>query len=138
MTLIRWFLGKLILLLDALTAPQPPAVVIDAPELVLYQFEACPFCVKVRRAMRRLGVRIEIRDAKLPEHEKALVEGGGELQVPCLRIFEIPQEGRKSESPSRWLYESDAIVSFLEQYVASRSPVSQGSVVGQQPKEQRG
>ena len=70
--LIRWPLGQLILLVDFLTAPKRPqrdarqqAMIDDhTRDLALYQFATCPFCVKTRRAMRRLGLNIELRDAQ--------------------------------------------------------------------------
>ena len=117
-SLIRWPLGKLVLLVDWLTAPKRPQreaaqqAAVDAATdgLALYQFQACPFCVKTRRAMRRLGVDIELRDAKGdPRWREQLLREGGQLQVPCLFI---PGEG-----DSRWLYESDDIIAFLDQRV---------------------
>ena len=112
---IRWTLGRIILLFNWLFKPPLPArdpqeqLAIDesALDLKLYQFQACPFCVKVRRELRRLGVNIETRDAaRDPRHKQDLLEGGGEYKVPCLRIEE-------SDGSPSWLYESDAIVSYL-------------------------
>lgn len=75
--------------------------------LALYQFRTCPFCIKVRKEIARLGLKIETRDAQLdPEHKKALQEGGGKVKVPCLKITH--EDGRHE-----WLYESDAINSLL-------------------------
>jgi glutaredoxin len=120
MQAIRWPIGKLILLVDRLTAPprpvRPAAIQarIDAATapLALYQYEACPFCVKTRRAMRRMGVDIELRDAKRDARwQQELLSEGGRLQVPCLRI---PDSG----GGARWLYESDDIIAFLQQRVA--------------------
>lgn len=117
--LIRWPLGQLILLGDALTAPRRPQrdpaeqARIDAASagLALYQYHACPFCVKTRRAMRRLGVDIELRDAKRESHWRdELLDGGGKLQVPCLRI---PQP----DGGVSWLYESNDIIAWLERLV---------------------
>jgi glutaredoxin len=113
--LIRIILGKVILTLDRLFSPTPrlrsPADQAEVDQatasLILYQYEACPFCVKVRRAIRGLGLKIELRDAKQKAVAEELVAGGGELQVPCLRI---PQAG----AAPRWLYESDAIIVYLE------------------------
>jgi glutaredoxin len=118
--LIRWILSQVVLVLDRVTAPEP---LIRHPELQtkvdqecavlsLYQFEGCPFCVKVRRQIRRLGLRIELRDAQRdPVHREALIQGGGELQVPCLRI----EEG----SSVRWMYESSEINSWLKERFAT-------------------
>lgn len=114
--IIRWPLGQLILLVDFLTAPrlpQRPADLqarIDAAtsDLALYQFRACPFCVKTRRAMRRLGLNIETHDANSDSvRRRELETGGGRVQVPCLRI------PRPDDDP-QWLYESNEIIGFLE------------------------
>ncbi|HOP15688.1 MAG TPA: glutaredoxin [Gammaproteobacteria bacterium] len=117
--LIRWPLGQLILLVDFLTAPKRPqrdarqqAMIDDhTRDLALYQFATCPFCVKTRRAMRRLGLNIELRDAQRdPKWRNQLLTEGGRLQTPCLRIA-----GESGEP--RWLYESNDIIAYLEQRV---------------------
>lgn len=116
--LIRWPLGQLILLVDLLTRPRRPqrdpalqAVVDQAVQgYALYQFRTCPFCVKTRRAMRRLGLEIELRDAQHdPQVRAELLEKGGKVQVPCLRI--------PSADGDRWLYESDDIIAHLQERV---------------------
>lgn len=76
--------------------------------LALYHFPACPFCIKARRAMQRLSLDIELRNAQpAGEHRETLQTEGGKLQVPCLRI----EEG---DGSVRWLYESGAIIEYLE------------------------
>jgi len=78
-------------------------------QLALYQFRTCPFCIKVRKEMARLGLNIELRDAQLdPEHRQALAEGGGRVKVPCLRI-------EHDDGTTEWLYESDDINAWLHQ-----------------------
>ncbi|PKH61109.1 MULTISPECIES: glutaredoxin family protein [unclassified Halomonas] len=78
-------------------------------KLALYQFRTCPFCIKVRKEMARLGLNIERRDAQLdPAHKQALQEGGGKVKVPCLRITH--DDGREE-----WMYESDTINAWLHQ-----------------------
>ena len=80
---------------------------VAASALALYQFNGCPFCVKVRRTLRRLNVPVELRDASgNAEHRQTLLAEGGKIKVPCLRIEEDDQ--------TRWLYESDAINAYLE------------------------
>ena len=119
MQLVRWPLGRLILLADAITAPKPPVRSADVQaridlatrDLALYQFRACPFCVKTRRALRRLGLNIELRDARGDARwRNELLTDGGRIQVPCLKI---PQP----DGSARWLYESNDIIAFLEQVV---------------------
>ena len=79
--------------------------------LSLYQFFACPFCTKTRRAIHRLNVVVEARDInKSSEHRRQLETDGGRVKVPCLRIEE--------KGEVRWMYESKQIISFLEQRVA--------------------
>ncbi len=118
MSMIRWILGKLILLLDRLFSP--PAVSRSTEEqgrvnaslagLSLYQYEACPFCVKVRRFLRASAISVPLRDAKAEPARSELLKGGGKAQVPCLRIEEA--------GGIRWLYESNDIIAFLRQRIA--------------------
>ncbi|MEP1215175.1 MAG: glutaredoxin [Marinobacter sp.] len=90
-------------------SPEEQGRVDDACEnLALYQFSACPFCIKVRKEMARLGLNIETRDAQHDAgHREALAAGGGRVKVPCLLIRENDNE--------QWLYESDDIRSWLQQ-----------------------
>lgn len=117
---LRVGLGQIIVLGDALTRPRPQkrspqgqaAVNADAAALSLYQFQSCPFCVKTRRAMHRLNVPVALKDAKHdPEARAALLAGGGKVKVPCLRIEDA--EG------TRWMYESNDIIAYLEKRFAN-------------------
>lgn len=112
---LRLILGPFLLLGNWLT--QPKSIVRPAAEqqavdartgrLALYHFPTCPFCLKSRRVMKRLALRIELRDAKNDAtHRAALVAGGGKPQVPCLLITD--DTGRQT-----WLYESDAINAYF-------------------------
>ena len=75
-------------------------------DLTLYQYKACPFCVKVRRSMKRSALNIETKDAKRCETSKQeLLAGGGQLKVPCLKITENGED--------RWMYESSDIIDYL-------------------------
>ena len=72
----------------------------------LYQFYACPFCVKTRRAIHQLNIDIELRDInKNPTHREQLESATGKIKVPCLRI----EQGDEV----RWMHESDDIIQFL-------------------------
>jgi glutaredoxin len=126
MKLIRWFLGKVILFLNAVFPPSNPVSRDQASQmridqetrsLILYQFEACPFCVKVRRTVKRLGLTIELRDAKVSPYSDELLKGGGQLQVPCLKITD-------KDGKIRWLYESSEINAYLENRFAPQAAVS--------------
>jgi glutaredoxin len=119
MKFIRWFLGRVILLLNFVFSPkgvkrsQEAQTNADekAQSMALYQFEACPFCVKVRRAMKRQSVNIELRDAKNDQqHREELETGGGRIKVPCLRI--------EKDGQVEWMYESSDIVTYLEKEFA--------------------
>ena len=117
MKIIRWLLGRLILTLNFIFAPkkrkrtleQQQTVDQETQGLQLYQFQACPFCVKVRWAMQRNSLNVATKDAKRnPQFAKELVEGGGNLKVPCLRIEE-------NDGAVTWMYESSDIIDYLEQ-----------------------
>ena len=78
--------------------------------LSLYQHQACPFCIKTRRALHKLSAKVEIRDIrKTPSYREQLEVGGGRVKVPCLRI----EDG----DDVRWMYESGEIIGFLSQRV---------------------
>jgi len=76
--------------------------------LKLYQFYACPFCVKTRRSIKRLNLKVETRNAQTEgEFRNELELNGGKIKVPCLKI-----EGAGEAS---WLYESNDIIKYLDE-----------------------
>lgn len=78
-----------------------------ASTMSMYQYFACPFCIKTRRTVHKLNIPIEYRDAQIrgSEHRNMLEREGGKIKVPCLRI----DDGDKST----WLYESNDIIAYL-------------------------
>lgn len=115
MSVIRWILGRIILLLNWVFQPKgvkrsadiQAKIDNETSNMALYQYEACPFCVKVRRAMKRQSLKIETRNAKSPSpFADELVANGGQQKVPCLRI----QNGEEDV----WMYESSEIIKYLE------------------------
>ena len=76
--------------------------------LALYNLTFCPFCIKVQLAIRRLGIKIELRNIDSPRWGDELVREGGKFQAPCLRI-----EG--PDGDVSWLYESHDITLYLQQ-----------------------
>ena len=125
MGIIRGFIGALILFFDWVFTPR--GIKRDAElqknideqtaGLSLYQFKACPFCVKVRRALKRNTLNIPIYDAKRDKGRRdELLQGGGKIKVPCLRIEE-------KNADVRWMYESNDIIDYLEKRVAEISSV---------------
>ncbi len=115
--IIRWPLGQIIILFDWLTRPGKPEISSQRREqldastaaLKLYQFPLCPFCVKTRRAIHRLGLNIETRDARNdPKWNQELITEGGRYQVPCLRVVQV-------DGSVEWMYESDSINRYLQQ-----------------------
>ncbi|TGG90267.1 glutaredoxin [Natronospirillum operosum] len=114
-------LTPVMLLSEKLTTPKPikrsaeaqAAVDKACDNLALYQFRACPFCIKVRKEMARLALPIEVRDPQLdPKHKEALIAGGGRGNVPCLRIG-------KDDPQATWMYESDDIINWLQKEFAT-------------------
>ena len=112
---LRTVLGPVMLFKEALTRPKGLVRAADAQEavdracrdLALYQFKTCPFCIKVRQEMRRLSLNVEQLDA---QHEgparTALLQGGGQTKVPCLKITD-------ASGTSRWIYDSEKIIGYL-------------------------
>ena len=82
-------------------------------DLALYYYDYCPYCVRVLRALKRLGISVRMRHIhEQPEHRAELVAARGHATVPVLRIA---QEGREDI----WMPESQDIVRYLEEVVAS-------------------
>ena len=113
--LLREGLGRLVIFISFFIpitklkrSPEEQACVdLATQNLSLYQFYACPFCLKTRRAFKRLGLNIQTRDAQKNPARAELSEGGGEIKVPCLRIDDNNQ--------TTWMYESSDIIHYLEQ-----------------------
>jgi glutaredoxin len=113
--LIRNLLGGLIAAIDFVTrgtklkrtAEVQQQVETELHKLSLYQFFACPFCIKTRRAMHKLNLPIVKRNASQGSpFRDELLQGGGKIQTPCLRI--------DNNGSVEWLYESSQIISYLE------------------------
>lgn len=135
--MLREGLGRLVLFFDWLTRPKPVQRSPEQQQLVeqqlrgmkLYQLHACPFCIKTRRALHRLALPIETRDVqKGSPWREELEQGGGRIQVPCLRI--------ESDGQDVWMYESGDIIRYLEQRFgeASDSPDQSNSASGKSVK----
>lgn len=120
MKAVRWLVGRIILFLDWVFSPKTRELTVEerskisaaSAGLSIYQFESCPFCVKVRRFMKAEGISVPLVDALAEPGRTELIRGGGRHQVPCLRI-----EG--PDGSVRWLYESDDIISYLRKNVAA-------------------
>jgi len=118
---VRWILGQIIIFIDWATRPKPMQRSAEAQaevdkqteKMALYHFQMCPFCVKTRRQILRLGLNIENRDARYDEKwNQELIEEGGKYQVPCLKIT-------KDDGAVEWMYESTDINQYLEKRFAA-------------------
>jgi glutaredoxin len=118
--LVRNILGCIIAGLDLVSRPRKQKrstqsqqhVEQEIKSMALYQFFACPFCIKTRRAMHRLNLPIETRNAnKGSQFRTELEQQGGKVKVPCLRIAE--------DGKDIWMYESSEIIRYLEQRFGS-------------------
>ena len=118
---IRLILGPIVLFVDFITTPkgikrpeeEQKKIDQEAQNLVLYQFQTCPFCIKVKRNNKRLSLKIETRDAQHNQiFREELLKGGGEVKVPCLRI--VDKNGKDN-----WMYESEDIMQYLQDRFAA-------------------
>ncbi|MFB1034181.1 MAG: glutathione S-transferase N-terminal domain-containing protein [Sinobacterium sp.] len=113
--LIRNLLGGIIAAIDFITrgtklkrtSQAQQQVETELEKISLYQFFACPFCIKTRRAMYKLNLPIVKRNASQGSpYRDELLQGGGRVQTPCLRI--------EKDDAVEWLYESSEIIRYLE------------------------
>lgn len=112
---IHLILGSLIRLVDILTTPgsikrneiSQQAIDERCKHLTLYFYPSCPFCVRVKRQMKRLNLNIDKIDPRKDDAAmKKLMQNGGKLQVPCLEI-------RSEDGTTEWMYESADINEYL-------------------------
>lgn len=112
---LRVILGPFMLLWEIVTRPKAVSrTTLEQAEidqqcksLALFQYKTCPFCIKVRQEMHRLGLNIEKFDAQQEgDNRAALVRGGGKAKVPCLRITD-------KVGVNQWMYESGEIITYL-------------------------
>lgn len=115
---LREGLGRMVVFANFISRPKPiqrskedqSKVDQEVGALALYQFYACPFCVKTRRAIHQLNLPIALRDAQSGAFRDELEREGGRVKVPCLRIEEAQS--------TRWLYESNDIIAYLNRRFA--------------------
>lgn len=114
---LRWVLMPFMLLWAKLATPkglvrstdQQHKTDMECERMVLYHFQTCPFCIKVRHEMARLSLPIKLLDAQHdPLRREELQQGGGKIQTPCLRISD-------EQGNVQWMYESNDIIKYLQQ-----------------------
>ena len=119
--IVRIILGPVMLLKEKVTRPQgiirtPAAQALadqDCESLVLYHYNTCPFCMKVRHEMARLSLNIQRIDAQPPgANRDTLTREGGLTKVPCLRIVD-------TSGKSQWVYDSEKIIAYLRERFAA-------------------
>ncbi len=114
MSFVRLVSGKVVVFLDHATSPKgvvrdsalQTKVNASAKDLTLYQLITCPFCIIVRRELKRQAVTIETKNITEQKFQDELIAGGKIDQVPCLQIRE--------NGSVQWLYESKAINQYLK------------------------
>ena len=114
--LLREGSGRVLILIDWLFKPsvvkrndeEQAKVDQETKILKLYQSYACPFCVKTRRAIKRLNLKVDTRDAQTAgQFRKELEISGGKIKVPCLKL--------EGAGEAIWIYESNDIIKYLDE-----------------------
>jgi glutaredoxin len=115
MKTIRDVLGAILLFLDRIFSPKRGVRKIEdqthvdqeCKSLTIYQFIACPFCIKVRRALVRLNLNIELKNILENKNDyEELLKKGGQDQVPALKI-------KNPDGSEKFMYESTDIIHYL-------------------------
>ena len=89
--------------------------------LELYEFEACPFCRKVREALTMLDLEVLIRPSPHggERFRPEAISRGGKKQFPLL------VDPNMGDGPESLIYESDAIVAHLyARYGVGKPPLA--------------
>lgn len=86
----------------------------ESRRIQLYFCKTCPSSIRIKRRCQFLGLRVVEKDVmRVNSYRKELIHGGGQVRIPCLRI-----EGQKGKE-TRWLYDSDKILAYLDKRFAS-------------------
>ncbi len=81
------------------------------PKLALYHFNMCPYCLRVRRAIGKLKLDVELRNIhEGTKHLKELTAATGRQTVPVLRIT-------SADGTVDWMPESSDIIRYLQSLV---------------------
>ena len=79
-------------------------------QLILYQFEDCPYCAKVRAKLDEKTLRYQKinvpRDRESPIR-KEIAEKSGVLTVPVLKVVKDNEE--------KWIGESSEIIAYIDE-----------------------
>ncbi|KXF82400.1 glutaredoxin family protein [Enterovibrio coralii] len=79
----------------------------------LYHREFCPYCMKVRAALKSMNLDVKLVDVSAdPAAYQALVSEGGRGMVPCLHI-------EHEDGTVEWMYESDDIIEYFQENFAN-------------------
>jgi len=101
------------------SAEEQQKIDMETADLALYHYDSCMYCARVRKAISRLNLKIELRDVmREAKHRRDLEQCGGSTTVPCLRIG-LGENGK-------WMYESADIIAYL----AKRFGEGKGATVG--------
>ncbi len=80
----------------------------SAPQLKLYKYNSCPFCMRVMQTIESLNIKVEYHDImQNPEDFKFHTEKTGRRTVPCLYIDGEP------------MFESSDITDWLQENIAN-------------------
>lgn len=75
--------------------------------LSIYVTAFCPFCHRVERVIKELGVDVEVRNIMgMNDHRNELIAARGRQTVPVLRID-------SPDGESHWMPESGDIIHYL-------------------------
>ena len=56
-------------------------------QIVLYHFQGCPYCARVRDYLSKEGIQVPMKDIHAdPRNREELAKIGGKAQVPCLVV----------------------------------------------------
>lgn len=90
----------------------PSSEATSGDKLALYTMSFCPFSWRVSRAIKRLGLDVEMRDVLMhPGLRGELVQATGRTTVPVLWI-------QSADGEVRWMPESADIIDYLEKNYA--------------------
>ena len=87
----------------------------EVRQMSLYCTPTCLFCLRVRFLIRKLSLKIQIKNVLTSmDAQRELLEQGGRSMVPCLCV-------QQSDGTRTWMYESADINHYLRQQFDPKS-----------------
>ncbi len=93
---------------------------------VLYSFRRCPYCMRAHLALKKAGLKVELREVKLSDMPEEALNISPKATVPILILpdgtvldesWDIVKWALQQNDPDNWLGENDSFLPDAEMLI---------------------